>query len=129
MESPDGGVVLEESSDCWPRLSLITGTSRMGTKVRPLRITRCHLREGTRLTSESPLNWSRFGPSSILLLRCHLRLQSAMRRVSAATGDWLMNVIWEGVMVGGVLVVRFAIQIAAVVIGLVIWDRFLRRRG
>jgi len=39
-----------------------------------------------------------------------------------------MNLMpWEGFVIGGVFVLQFAFQIAAVVVGLVIWDRYLRR--
>jgi hypothetical protein len=34
----------------------------------------------------------------------------------------------EGLVVGAMLLVQFALQVAAVVAGLVIWDRYLRRR-
>jgi len=42
-----------------------------------------------------------------------------------------MNLVTWGppLMFVGMLVVQFMLQVAAVVAGLVIWDRFLRRRG
>ncbi len=39
-----------------------------------------------------------------------------------------MNSIMPVVLIGLVFVLRFAMEVAAVVVGLVIWDRYLRRR-
>jgi hypothetical protein len=44
-----------------------------------------------------------------------------------ARGGWGMNLI-EPLMFLPVLIVWFAMQVASVVVGLVIWERFLRRR-
>lgn len=39
-----------------------------------------------------------------------------------------MNGLVSSFMIGGVLAVRFAVEVVAVLVGLVIWDRWFRRR-